>query len=403
MNKLLLFLATILTINCYSQISFEKGYYINNADQKIECLIKNKDWAYNPIDFKYKISENDEEKTNNIKSVKEFGTYTGTKYIRKTINIDKSSEVTDDLSSDRNPIFKEEQLFLKVLVEGKANLYESGDPKKYFYNLDGSEIEQLIFKSYKNSDNQVLTNNLYKQQLVKLECSTIKMKDLEKLEYRKSNLTDFFRKYNKCSNPEIVENHKKENRDLFNLNLRPRLNSSSLILQNDIPPAGETDFGTKLSFGFGIEAEFILPFNKNKWAIILEPTYQSFKGEKTDEYTYPGVGTWKKELEIKYTSIEIPIGLRHYFFLKNNSKIFINASFVYDVSFNSTLKYKTASVSSSADFENGSNFAFGLGYKIHDKYSLEMRYNTRRNNSVQYYDWNSDYKTISIIFGYTIF
>ncbi len=47
----------------------------------------------------------------------------------------------------------------------------------------------------------------------------------------------------------------------------------------------EFDFGSQVNFRIGIEAEFIRGFNKNKWAIICEPTYQSFTGEATYEIT----------------------------------------------------------------------------------------------------------------------
>lgn len=52
MKKLFQIFITLLTINCYSQISYEKGYYIDNSGQKTECLIKNNDWLRDPTDFK---------------------------------------------------------------------------------------------------------------------------------------------------------------------------------------------------------------------------------------------------------------------------------------------------------------------------------------------------------------
>jgi hypothetical protein len=74
MKKQLLFLLTaILSFNCYSQISYEKGYYIDNMNQKTNCLIKNIDWITNPTEFEYKLSENSESKKATIKSIKEFG------------------------------------------------------------------------------------------------------------------------------------------------------------------------------------------------------------------------------------------------------------------------------------------------------------------------------------------
>ena len=47
-KNLLLLLVSILTVNVYSQISLEEGYYIDNSNQKINCLIKNLDWKNNP-------------------------------------------------------------------------------------------------------------------------------------------------------------------------------------------------------------------------------------------------------------------------------------------------------------------------------------------------------------------
>lgn len=402
MKKILLFLVTILTINCYSQISFEKGYYIDNSDKKTDCLIKNKDWEFAPTDFQYKIAENDAEKTIGLESVKEFGIYNNSKYIRKTVKIDKSDENISNLNEERNPTFNEEQLFLKVLIEGKANLYEGGKPRKFFYNVEGSNIEQLIFKSYIKPDGKIVSNDQFKQQLFNnLKCSTIKMNDLEKLNYKKNNLINLFGQYNKCSNSDFTNYEEKVKRDIFNLSLRPRLNNSSLSIQNPESGLNNTEFDKKLGFGFGIEAELIFPFNKNKWAFLVEPTYQSYNEEKVSEIRFQA----SSNTEVKYNSIEIPLGIRHYFFLNNNSKIFINASYVFDIPFNSTIEFTNTDISfyRSLKIDMNRNYALGIGYKLYDKYSIEMRYHTRRNILPNYTYWGSDYKTISIIFGYSIF
>ncbi|WP_397364543.1 hypothetical protein [Olleya sp. R77988] len=117
MKKQLLFLLTIiLSFNCYSQITFEKGYFIDDSNQKTNCLIKNIDWQDNPTEFEYKLSENSKSKKANIKSIKEFGIDNISKYVRSIVNIDRSSEMLDDLTNDRNPEFKEEELFLKVFI-----------------------------------------------------------------------------------------------------------------------------------------------------------------------------------------------------------------------------------------------------------------------------------------------
>ncbi len=112
-------------------------------------MIKNNDWKNNPETFEYKLFENNEPVNADVNSVKEFGIYSISKYIRSKVKIDKSKENLDDLSYDKEPLYVEEVLFLKVLVEGKSNLYYyvNGNLQRYFYNKDNSTIEQLVYKN----------------------------------------------------------------------------------------------------------------------------------------------------------------------------------------------------------------------------------------------------------------
>ena len=146
-----------------------------------------------------------------------------------------------------------------------------------------------------------------------------------------------------------------------------------------------------------------MPFNKNKWSLIIEPTYQYYKAEKTKETTalQGGEATAKAD----YKSIELPIGFRHYFFLKNNSKIFINASYLMDFALNSKIEFvrKDGSQLSSLDIKSGSTIALGVGGKLHDKYSIEFRYLIGRNIRKENIYIDSSYATASLILGYSFF
>lgn len=395
MKKQLLFLlAIILSFNCYSQISFDKGYYIDNSNKKTNCLIENIDWKNNPTEFEYKLSENSESKKATIKSIKEFGIDNFSKYIRSIVNIDRSSENINKLTNDRNPIFKEEELFLKVLVEGKANLYlfEDGGLRRYFFNKENTTIEQLVFKSYKTSNDKIAKNNRFKNQLWNnLKCPNFKITKVENLDYQKNDLIDFFVKYNECNGEKNINYEEKQKKDLFNLSIRPGFNSSSLSIQNSVSSSRNTDFDNEFGFRFGIEAEFIMPFNKNKWSLIIEPTYQYFKSVK--EIT-------NQSAKADYKSIEIPVGVRHYFFLNENSKIFINGSFIFDLSNDSVIDFESGT---DLEIKTRNNLAFGIGYKHNDKYGLELRYQTSREILNNYIYWSSDYSTLSVIFGYSLF
>ncbi len=78
----------------------------------------------------------------------------------------------------------------------------------------------------------------------------------------------------------------------------------------------------------------------------------------------------------------------------------MNGQFVYDIPFNTTLEN---SISNNLDILAGANWAVGLGYKFDDRFSVEARYYTPRDLLAIYSAWCSDYKTFSVIVGYTLF
>lgn len=416
-NHFLVILFIFLNLTGYSQINYEKGYYINNSGQKVDGFIKNKDWSNDPTEFDFKITLKTESNLLSIDVVKEFGVYGDIKYVRKTVNLDRSSNRAEKLSDKKEPKFETVKIFLKVLVDGEATLYSYTDYnlKRFFYKLKDSSVEPLVYKKYILSYNKVAENDKFKQQLfLSLKCSDITIKDLEKLRYKKNQLIELFVKYNQCQDSDYIQydNQKStKGKDWFNLNLRLGLNYSSATLTKktilrDIP---YPDFDRKLGLRLGLEAEAILPFNNNKWSIIFESTYQSYSQDNKWVAEDISGGSNEFQNSITYKVIEFALGGRHYFFLSDNSKIFVNSSFNVDFSdfFNDSVlisegggKYKTEAVTIINSY-----FGFGVGLK-HDKYSIEFRFITNRDFESTYQNrvyWTSNFKNMSLIFGYTLF
>lgn len=383
-NQLLFTLISIITFNSFSQIKFEKGYFIGNSGVKTECLIKNFDWYNNPSELEYKLNESSTIEKESINTIKEFAV-NDTKYTRFLVDLDRSSNQINSLSQIRKPIFNKETLFLKSLIEGNANLYlyTDGNLIRFFYNVSNKEVTPLIFKEYKIESNIIKENNHFKHQLLTdLKCSSISIKVIENIKYKKNDLIDFFIRYNKCINSDFTEYDIKNEDDLFNLNVRLGVNSSSLSISNDYHNVVSMDYDNKLNFRFGIETEFILPFNKNKWAVLIEPTFQYYKIKKETDV-------------VDYKSIELPVGLRYYFFLNETNKLFVNSLIIYDLPLKSTIRH--------LDIGAIFNLALGVGYNYKGKYSLELRYLTNRHVLNEHMSWHSKYKTLSFIFGYNIF
>ncbi len=404
---LFLFLVFTISIDTYSQIGYEQGYFIDSIGNKTTCLIKNIDWKNNPEYFEYKRSEDSNIQTATIEMVQEFGVDNFSKYIRATVQIDKSSESVNTLSKNRNPLFEEETVFLKALVEGDASLYEyvSSNLRRYFYRLKTGNIEPLIFKRFKTDDNLVGENNRFRQQLWNdVKCPDFKMSKIQNLNYSKNELTKYFLAYSLCQDQEPTYVIPKNQNKLIHLTLRPRLNKTSLTI-SDYSTIRDADLGINNNFAFGIEVEFVSNFNKNKWGFAFEPTYQNFNSKISLEV--PNVSGGNLIINANYSSIELPVSLRHYFLLNEKSKIFVNVSFIYDIPISSLIEYNRADGSNIYLREVNStsiNFGYGIGYKYKDKFGLELRQQTTRSLELSNIsDGKTNYNTLSLILGYSIF
>ena len=401
--KNILFSLTILfiNINCYSQISFDQGYIIDNDLKRTDCLIKNLEWKNNPTTIEYKISETSPLQTTDLSNLKEFGVNNLLKYSRETVEMDRSSASISKLDKERDPSFNSERHLLKVLVEGEATLYlyEDQNLKRFFYSLGDTEITQLVFKKYK-SGNKIKLNSRYKQQLYNaLKCYDIEGDDTAKVKLETNPLVELFSKYNACKASDFINYIEKQKKKRFFINLRPRANQSGLVVTNE-------NFGhsydSQITFGIGVEAEYVLPYFKNKWSIILEPTFQNFNAQSSGASNHVSGGILNTE--INYKSIELPLGIRHYFFLAEKASIFVNGSASIDLSFGSTLELERVdnSIINTLELSPRPNLALGGGFKFMDKFQIELRYQTKQNVLGNLLFFSSEYKTVSFILGYTL-
>lgn len=382
---LLIILLTSATI-ANAQIVFEEGYYVNNENETTTCLIKNYDWAKNPTQFKYKLFDTSNIETAHINNVKEF-MIGGAKYKRHTVDIDQSSSVLSALDENNEPEFVNKTMFLKVIIEGRASLFIAGLTKRYFYSVNDSKVSQLIYKEYL-TNNRVTTNNTFKSQLWEdLNCSCIPIADISDLNYFRKDLINIFEKYNTCVNSVYKNYDQKVKRDCFNLSIKPGIRYSTLTVSNSYNSIQNIDFGGNLNFCIGLEAELVLPFNKNKWGLTIEPTYQYYKAEDPRP---------NYRNDVDYKSLELPIGIKYNMFTGAKSKLFLSASYlIYDFTFNSTISYM--------EVISSHNFNFGLGYIYNNKFILKFNLSTPRELLMGYAFYSSSYQSYSVIIGYNIF
>ena len=406
MNRLLLSVIVITQSSlCSSQVIFEEGYFIDRNSNRTECLIKNLDWKNNPDHFTYKVSETSEEEKATIESILEFGIYNVAKYIRETVNIDRSDQRIDYLTNDKNPTLRIETLFLKVLVEGGATLYQFTDNNgtKFFYQVGENGIRELINRKYRISKDKIGTNNHFRQQLwLDLKCPSFTPTEFQNIFYGKKELIRLFIKYHQCNKLEFTVYNKKQQR--FHLGIRPGLNYSSLVMGNPISLIENENFGSQFSPRIGAYLEFALPFMNGRWTLGIEPTFQYFTAEKIIQREQISGG--EVRVDITYQSISLPLSLRHYFPINQTSTAFLNVAYTFDQSFNSMVTFRRASGSlifNPLEPKSKNYFGTGVGVAFKKKYSVELRYYFDHHILAEHELWESDFNTIALIIGYNLF
>ena len=92
------------------------------------------DWKDNPFEFSYKINAAGAPLKGDLTSVREFEIYNCCKYVNATVKIDRLTKAPAGVKNELAPVWIKENLFLKVLLEGKAKLYgyEGGKIKQYY-------------------------------------------------------------------------------------------------------------------------------------------------------------------------------------------------------------------------------------------------------------------------------
>lgn len=414
MKRIILGSFLFITSLINAQIKFEKGYIITRNGDKQDVLIRNIDWANSPSEFIYKTDDRSIEQKGNPSNIKEFGVYGFSKYISYTGFVDTSSSDLSKLSNQFEPENKNVTAFLKEIVSGDKKLYSyqtSQNSNIYFYSdSETSEIKPLIYKRYHPDGNQLLVaiNEDYIQQLRIIFDGDSKAKSLiSQTRYSTNSLTKIFKTHNvQISDSNIEETLDPKNKSVkFNLQIRPGINFYSPLKTTNI--IGNNEFPSTVNFRIGLEAEIVLPINKNKWAIIFEPNYSFYTSKKITAHTENNLYNMSID---KYSFVNLPIGVRHYMYLNDKSKFFLNGQI-------NILQFKTGKAKSiDLDYEGyifdqvnlSSNqalksFSFGAGYNYNNKYSIEMRYNTVNNILDKKESQKAQMSYTSVILGYNIF
>ncbi len=405
---LLLFLSAI----GFSQNNLKPGKIVFTNGYVKKGLINNVNWRDTFTQIEFKLNENAKTETHKIDKIDYF-MVGGEKYKKANIKINISGIKDQELSNTREPKILVENTFVKVLAETKTvelyQVYYNGIPN-YLVSID-DEITTLIYHRYTERAS-ILENNDFRGQLYRL-LGCLDANVYRKFTYDSNDLVELIKKHATCKGNEdsLVLFDKEAEAGKFNI--KPKLGLISNQVTSDFTAFENFQYEIKpdrqTNISFGVEFEFVLPFRSKSYSIFFEPTYvsNSSTARSPNVDQGPGLASRSAEVFVDYQAIEMPVGVKKYFRLNSDSKLFIAGSAIFAFNLDSTLEARFISNTDEPrgvfnfDVKNIFGFGLNLGYELNQKYSIELKYSFNREIE-DIVGFSSIYNHFGVYLGYNI-
>ncbi len=345
---LLICFSCLVMTSIKAQSNYLPGYIIGNNGTADSGLINYQQWNSNPTKISFKSTKNSNVITYTLKEIKAFEVSGRDRYEKAVVKIDMRPVNVDEMDLNQQDTSRTETVFLRTLVKGTPFcLYEYFDTKvHYYFSRDGGSIEELEYKvSFQTrkstaqgmSDNvvtatdnkYVVTNNGFKQQLLKLLDGTLNTKQIDKLleaEYKESDLRPFFSSINSNVNYAFKPLKKKSLR--FSAGAGLAIQTVKFKENNELKYE-ELVFPTKVSPFISLGVDHLIGRDLNLGFIRLGVLYNTLsnKGEYFDPNPAATYG-----YEISQTIIQSYLSFNYNILKRDNLKWYFGASYGLNIS-----------------------------------------------------------------------
>jgi hypothetical protein len=376
MKSITLLLTLFIAFYSYSQD--QKGYYITTNGQRIEGFFNTTDFN-DQRTLEFKDLSTAEYKALPTTNIAEYGIEDQFKFQQHTLQVDKSRSLGKNLSTKQKPEYEKQTLFLNVIVDGDASLYSAtiNQEVKYFYAIKSKNIAptQLIYKKYSSTENLIMENNSYRQELfINLKCEGDNISSYNTITYTKEALKKVVENYNTCNGKsQVVYSNKggKEVKVKYTVFAGPSM--STLRLDSD----NGSDKSFKAGVAFGGELCIIMPSGKVAGFARLE--YES-----VNNYVESGINRnrIKETFTLKGSFISLIFGPR--FFI--TEKLFADAGLGVKTGIGDFTRENFTYVDSQPqsarreelDLNAGLFLNLGVGYNLTNAIGIDLRYDFNR-------------------------
>lgn len=192
-----------VAVSVFSQDNYQPGRIVTHQGDTLSGEINYQLWSFNPTSIQFK-SNAGGVTTYHPKDIKGF-LLSDAQYRSYKVSYDSSSKKVQHLTSVQIATYKEETLFLKVLMLSRYNLFELMDEGEriHYFIADGDKIEELVNHPFKVERNGakvgIAENRIFVRQLRQYVSPCKSLAINENMPYRRKNLQEVITEFANCS------------------------------------------------------------------------------------------------------------------------------------------------------------------------------------------------------------
>lgn len=250
--------------------------------------------------------------------------------VRALVQIDRSPDHLDKLSSFSEPEFVSDKVWLRKLVDGRAELFywSNGQLDRYFYRLDEGATEPLICRRFRVGNTGVQGDERYRAALgAELRCSGGNLPPVGEVEFTKNGLLEYVTAFNACADtPQELLTSRVGPR--ARLALRIGVETHSLKYHSTafgVVDGPRTKLETAAAPRLGVEIELPMEFTNRRWSL--------FSGLNYRQYQPRTFMTKSIDYSVDCHSVELALGTRLRLFDFGRSSYYLMSSSMADLPF----------------------------------------------------------------------
>ena len=356
-------LALITTV----QGQLTDAYYLTRTGERITGKIYSSDLeSLNRPNASLKWYEGETFRVVEVTNIDEVGIGTDTKFKKFTVQID-DVDLYNVRVADIRPAPVQQTVFLNVLVDGAAALYQyqSSRGHKYFYSKESKlPPTQLTYRKFRRkADGEVEENTTFRNQLQSdVSCPNDPWDKFRKVGYEKDALIKIFTEYNACTtgSAAVGATYKNESKSKLLNRFSAFANGKHIVISVE----GSNNGDAPIAFGAGLEFETITPGRKFGFFLRSEAEKIKIENAVSDFRTFGYDGMFLSFLT----------GARYHLNRAADNHFYFDAGLGLSFPFSDVIRN---------NIEIGGDMSFyasvGAGYQITNKFGVQLRYNFPNN------------------------